>query len=532
MMVLAHHHDNRSARLMVVHSALPDGDEGEGERDTANRGTVPPPKEVIVELKNKQKSIPWASWAMIVLPFGSVIFPLLLSWARSLPSNSSEQLQVVTALFATDRIYLYTNAAVIVALAAIRGSNNDSPKLGQRLTDLTEEILFRPNFTLATTSLDDPESSIAALPPSTRTRPELIQSLTESGLEGTLDEVSADRQALFLPVLVSALLAISVLSIPFWNGLPVEREALLGDDTKNWIRLLQSILPYVSQLWNAGLLTLFTRAELRRLKNEVGPAEVANPLALLLGPYLEWVLAAGITCVAYFTPLWPVQNFVNMALAIAVARAIQLDRFAAIVCALALLTLYDASAVFMIPSAGATDPTTIMLPSETIMRSPTTIATTLTESSIDLSHGNILLADKSVADSAMGAVAIQKLTSGTFQPGLLQTRIDGRFLGGSLGLGDAVFPSLLATFVRRFDIDSRVCDMPRQHYPSLFAVSLAGYLLGCASCEIVPAALSNTGLPALVFIIPAMLLSVVLVSASVGNLRKLWTYDPMDKSIK
>jgi len=130
-----------------------------------------------------------------------------------------------------------------------------------------------------------------------------------------------------------------------------------------------------------------------------------------------------------------------------------------------------------------------------------------------------MLANASPASSAMGSVAMQKLTSGTFQPGLLVTKI-GNQLGGSLGLGDAVFPSLLSTFVRRFDMAQE--DEERV---SLFAVSIGGYLLGCLACEFAPL-ISSSGLPALIFIIPFMLGSVLAASSVSGELTSLWQFDP------
>ncbi|CAB9522994.1 expressed unknown protein [Seminavis robusta] len=462
--------------------------------DQEDDPTLPP-----ISLFNDNDSvIPWESIAMIGLPFVSAIFPFLLQEARSLPPNSAEQLQVVTALFVSNRAYLYANAAVIVALAAMRGSTFDSLKLGQRITDLTEELLYRPDLTLTAVQKDKnlmEDPSLQQEEPATK-KPELIQSLASSGIQESLDQVSTDRQALLLPILVSGLLAVSVFLVPFWNLTPPTTALEAAADDNALADLLKSTLPYVTQVWNAGILTLFTKAELRRLQNELLNALPSSSSAAAL----EWGLAAGITGVAFFSPLWPAQNFVNMAIAIAVARAIQLDKFVAVVGALGLLTLYDASSVFLIPSAGALDTDSI-------------IAAASTSTNV--------LAGSGIGDSAMGSVALQKLTSGTFQPGMLVTKIDDRFLGGSLGLGDAVFPSLLATLVRRFDNDQQTSDNSKRL--SLSAVSLVGFLLGCTACEFVPSA---TGLPALVFIIPIMLGSVLTAAFANGEVDALWNYEP------
>ena len=65
--------------------------------------------------------------------------------------------------------------------------------------------------------------------------------------------------------------------------------------------------------------------------------------------------------------------------------------------------------------------------------------------------------EQAAQSSAMGVVAINKLTSSNFQPGLLVTKVESR-IGGALGLGDAVFPSLLATMARRFDVNQNNND--------------------------------------------------------------------------
>eukprot|EP00522_Entomoneis_paludosa_P005163 CAMPEP_0172475214 /NCGR_PEP_ID=MMETSP1065-20121228/69754_1 /TAXON_ID=265537 /ORGANISM="Amphiprora paludosa, Strain CCMP125" /LENGTH=510 /DNA_ID=CAMNT_0013233411 /DNA_START=297 /DNA_END=1829 /DNA_ORIENTATION=- len=475
---------------------------------------------------NRQDStIPWSSVAMVTLPgVGATVFPTLLQWAKSLPVQSLEQLAVVTVLFVTSRAFLYGNAAVIVALAAQRGAQ-DVPLLGQRVTDLTEELLYRPNLLTETLDMEtentiDFKQETKKQPPreETRSKPKLIQQLSTSGVQESLDQVSAERQALLLPLLVSALLAVSVFWVPFGDLLVNTKGSSLvsdNDDISLQLQLLfQKFAPYISQAWNAGLLTLFSRAELRRLQKELVPSINTDDNYAAAG--LEWGLAAGITAVACFTPFWPIQNWVNMALAIAVSRVIQLDSLIAVLGGLLLLTIYDASSVFLIPSASA---------ATAIMDHGITTMSGIDNNIVDSSSAFWLAAggtQKAISDSAMGSVALQKLTSGTFQPGLLVTKIDDRFLGGSLGLGDAVFPSLLATFVRRFDVtQDRLVNKERN---SLLKVALVGYLLGCAACEFVPLGLASTCLPALLFIIPIMVGSVLAAASFRGELDALWKF--------
>jgi presenilin-like A22 family membrane protease len=451
------------------------------------------------DVSEKSSSFPKTfSLLMIGLPFASLIFPEFLQLAKSFTPNSSEQFAVVTAMFVSSRVYLYALSATILGLSAVRGAT-DRPQLGQRITDLTEELLYRPSLLLEAREKrqqdDDDEE-----------KPAVIQSMASSGFGESLDQVSTETQALFLPLLVSALLATSIFLLPVWNGpsgvnVAVEDEALLATIQE----LVSQLVQTVSQVWNVGLLALFTRSEVRRLGSELEIGGVVDSFVV------EWIVAIGITGLAFFLQLWPAQNFVNMALAILVARAIQLDKFPAIVAALSLLTLYDATSVLFIPAANA-----IMDDVASSASSPTTTA------------AGMLLADASASSpasaSAMGSLAIQKLTSGSFQPGLLVSKIGDR-MGGALGLGDAVFPSLLVNFVRRFDLETNDNIDEEQQRLSLFAVSIAGYLLGCFACEFSPT-ISTSGLPALVFIIPSMLGSVIVASAVSGELTDLWNFDP------
>lgn len=476
--------NSKNSHLLRPHSlaSLKMSTGEEGRQSTPNTGSQPPTL---------------LSLSMLIIPLASVIFPGLLQLARSLPPNSSEQFAAVTALFVSNRGYLYWMAATIVGLAGVRGSG-DSLQLGRRLTELTEELLFRPALDRVPSEKRN-EGVTGSINEETIEKPSLIRALTDSGLEESLDQVSSDTQAVILPLLVSFLLAFSIFLLPFWSGAPPIANDGIGQFSSEIRDLLSNVLPTIAQVWNVGILAVFARSEIRRLGFELKYIPDS--------PVFEWAAAVSITGLAFFAQVWPAQNLVNMSLAILVARAIQLDRFQAVVGALALLTLYDASSVFLIPAAGA---------SETFAEH----SDALTSSSLHLADGS-----STASGSAMGSVAVQKLTSSIFQPGLLVTKI-GNSLGGSLGLGDAVFPSLLANFVKRFDESKNAQD----DRFSLFAVSMVGYLLGCLACEFAPL-ISTSGLPALIFIIPFMLGSVVLASIVSGELKELVQFDPKNREL-
>ena len=450
------------------------------------------------------------SWLMITLPFVSVLFPFLLEVARSQPPGSGEQLTALTALFASNRFYLYAMSTTIVGLVALRSGGQDSVALGQRVVDLTEELLYSPPLTgsgTTSTTLEQQQST-KQKEPSRQTKDTttkyqssaMIQNLS-SELGDSLDDVSSGTQAIVLPVLVSALFASSFFFVKLLNG-DNDNPMLDAGGTDDLANLLQTYGPVLSTLWNGLIITLFTRCEVRRLllSNNL----VTTKQATVADTWLPWIVGATITALA-FGGVWQAQNFANMALAVLVARAIQINNLPAILGALSLLTLYDATSVLFLPANAA-------LVSDAL----TTTSHVVAASSPDT-------LEQAAKSSAMGAVAIDKLTSGNFQPGLLVTKLEGR-IGGALGLGDAVFPSLLATMARRFDLAQNRVDSS-SHTISLFVASMVGYIAGCLACEVVPF-LSTSGVPALLLIVPFMVGSTLAAATFQGSLNAFWKFEP------
>ncbi len=480
--------------------------------------------------------------------FAAMGIPALVSFCRSFPPNSSEQIAAVTLLIVANRVYLYALGLTIVVTVSARGlSANDPKELGQRLTVLTEELLVleKPLRAKADFETTEGEAEITVFSDQTKiestidstSTPSFVKKMVEdSGLEENLDGVDAKTQALVLPALVAGLLALSVVTLPIWSEgfLSPSSQDVINSDAE-WIIALQAnlskILPFLSEIWNAILLTLFTRAEFRRLGSELfGIVGGSNeeygvttdisedsvvPKAQIIA---ECLLAVAVTGYgAYYLQYWPAQNFVNSAIAILVARAIRLDSFNAVVSALALLALYDGVSVLLIP--GAANAAAIVDGA-----GGATIA----------SSSSLSLAASTPASSAMGSVAMQKLTSGGFQPGLLVTKLDGDKITGTLGLGDAVFPSILASFLKRFDEDCNTTNdattsFDKGNQSRLFEASLGGYVAGCLACEVVPA-IATRGVPALVFIVPLMILSTVLSAVQAERFDELRQYNSNNSS--
>jgi hypothetical protein len=515
-------------------------------------------KKRIVEAALPSLTLVW--WPL----FAAMGIPALVSFARSFPPNSSEQFAAVTVLIVANRIYLYALGLTIVATTAVRGTfAGDRKELGQRLTQLTEELLVldKPLVVAAEAETDETSGSTQAsaiknqIPEPPPAAPSFVKKmLDDSGLEENLDGVDSGTQALVLPVLVAGLLAISVVSLPIWSslseGFSVFSSSKDASLDAEWISQLKAalsnVLPFLSQSWNAVLLTLFVRAEFSRLGYELcgigGPSttptesergEITTTVPKANAQIAaECLLAVAVTGYgAYSLQYWPAQNFVNSAIAVLVARAIRLDTFNAVAGALALLAIYDGASVLLIPAAAnaATEASVAL-----VGVGATTIDIHV-DSAIAMTSTSITLAASNPASSAMGSVAMQKLTAGSFQPGLLVTKLDNK-LTGTLGLGDAVFPSILASFLKRFDEDCNrrgdTSDGDGDNNKSqLFEASLGGYVVGCMACELAPT-IATRGVPALVFILPLMGLATVLAAVAAGRFEELRRYNNDNETIE
>lgn len=142
--------------------------------------------------------------------------------------------------------------------------------------------------------------------------------------------------------------------------------------------------------------------------------------------------------------------------------------------------------------------------------------------------------------SVMEKVATYKLESSSAQlwnPGLLSVIVghnQNAKITEALGLGDVVFPACLVAWSCFADnvttqtptaIDNESVELPKKNRISYTSATTAGYVIGSAATEIIGSfALlgSGRGLPALIFLIPAMLLAVTTLAYSRGELSEVW----------
>ncbi|CAE7506162.1 EMB2654 [Symbiodinium sp. CCMP2456] len=346
-------------------------------------------------------------------------------------------------LVVSKRIFLYVLAFWGVFVAA-RRSVLLPASLGERLVTLTAELLGL-----------GPE-----LPP------ELRQEADE--LEQELDGLSDTQQALGLPLLLGVLLAgsLALLSLQGQGSGSVSQALMLG-----------------TLVSNGAFAFLATKGEVKAALESWSVEEKSVGI-------LATGLAVAGTLVAFLLPLswaWPVQNFVNLCIAITASRALALPRFQTIA-----LLLFGVAAYDVLSTLGP------LLAAQLLGAGP----------------GN-------VSSSAMAKVALSKLgTSGnllpTWRPGLLEVVLGSR-PSDVLGLGDVVFPAVLAGWALRRDLQSESGSRP-----GYFMAALLGYVLGSAGCEASVYGFNLPGLPALALLVPAMLGCVSLLAAIRGELAELW----------
>ena len=429
-------------------------------------------------------------YASVLAPplLGSAAFPALADAVRPVPGAEPPAFALVLAFLVGRRVLLYSWAVCTVELAALR-SVDASPSLGQRLERVTKEGA-------APLTVDLGEGSEARA---------VVQAL---------DETTPAQQAAALPVLLGAtLLAAFVLTVG-----PQALAPAGGGGAEDQLALEQAAAAakeaaaVVAPLSNAATCLFFVNAEARALAaalRSAGDEGEAPPPWLELLPSL---LAAAAVGGAFALPAtaggWPLQNGVNVAVAVGVARVIQLPQLGAVAAALIGLALYDAlftgGAAMAAATAAAAD--------------GAAGAAALTSGGGGGGGGG------GSGASVMESVARARLSGDAgWQPGLMVVCARGR-ITDALGLGDLVFPAMLAGWAGRFDArtaaaardgdggdgngdDGAAADDGRTGGGGgggHLRACLVGYLVGCVGLEVAPPELTSAALP---FLVPPMLVA-------------------------
>lgn len=275
-----------------------------------------------------------------------------------------------------------------------------------------------------------------------------------------------------------------------------------------------AVFSTLSTVSNLAICLLFSAAEYRSCINTDDSNDSAVldfPRNLISLPNILALVALSAASLLPLSQAWPFQNSINIALAVTVTRALapfivgESGSIRTVALALTGLAAYDLVSVFgtsllFVQAAGAFDASSVSSQLSDMAAS----ATGITSESFGIDASSIVTAGDT---SVMETVARAKL-EGPWRPGLLEMVLVGR-VSDVIGLGDIVFPACLVSW--GFAVDMIYAN-----------AAIGGYVLGSILTEIVSTIGPNQGLPALVFIAPAMLACVSLVAIQRGEMDKIW----------
>lgn len=342
----------------------------------------------------------------------------------------------------------------------------------------------------------------------------------------TIDSVPEKQQGLILPlILISSLFSAYILlhsdATVIGNvALPIERVVSSLSSVVSVLPGTQQIFPWLSAVPNIIMSLFFARLQISNIvsaknlnANSVGSiasqkhsfenleasiAIVLVALATLSGPGSE----AGMS-------FWWTHNVINTFLVMTMCRLVQFKTLPIIVLVLVALMGYDALAVF--GTRGLTDD------GKGVME-----AVALTKlQSLPLPVPDAAESMHHVMSNSDHSKEIFKV----WTPGLFEVVINGR-VSDALGLGDVIFPAILGTWARRLDhhvwSEEKESGNATQRHSYFTSVS-SGYLVGCLLCEVFQ---TGQGQPALVFLVPAMMLSLLVKVLATGKAQEVWRWSP------
>jgi hypothetical protein len=363
--------------------------------------------------------------------------------------------------------------------------------------------------------------------------------------------------ALILPILLGSSLALSYALISSFNYVEGSSGAI---GSEYWM-IIQGLLPYLTSLPSMALCLLFVATEFRSISNNAASPSTTNStsslfcqenIAALLyvaGAYVAKVYPT-ISIGEWNLDLGPLQNGVNIAFAATVVRA------------LAPFLMSYTSPPPPPPPSRAPPPSSVSYTSSSSTvppSSPITFSISIRTMALALIgvtmfdgisvFGTVANAASSIdttvavaptATSVMEKVATYKIGSSGAQlwnPGLLSVIVghnDNARITEALGLGDVVFPACLAAWgfvADTVNITNENEKLFEEEFPkkknriSYAVATTVGYIIGSAVTEIVGSFSlmgSGRGLPALIFLIPSMLLAVMVVSSSREEFNEVW----------
>ena len=474
--------------------------------------------------------------AFIALPASAELLPALLAKVTDFSVEPMERQKYIIGLLLFKRMFLYITAIVGVDWCAKRSASDRGVGLGERLGRLNEEIFDGLPAGLSPPLDDNGNEMTLGTSFNTQAAP----------LLGNLDEMEGKDQALALPVLVGASLLASFAwlqaskLVSSW----LASSATVADISEPILdpalqATLSQLGPVLSAVVAIGVCSLFSKAEIQQILS--GVEEDYNNRMLISNKWgIATLLAVIFSGTAVVNPvitklvppsalwsglgLWPLANTVNLLVGVTISRAFILPSLLPILLALVGLVAYDA--FFVLGTQALTDG------GQGIMEAVAMAKLQGASSAVQEAASSVAAAASSTAPTSGTIVApvspaptLTPAALGAFwKPGLLTVSLNGK-VSDALGLGDVIFPSLLAGWALRFD---NRANRASSAYPSssFYGASLGGYALGCLLCELLQ---TGAGQPALLYVVPAMVLTMSLANAPVllnkEALEEVLTFD-------
>ena len=395
---------------------------------------------------------------LVGFPVLALAFPPLLSHITDFSVAPDERSVYILSLLLLKRIYIYSLAIISVDMIAKRsfadvfGYDNAASAngFGTRLMKINAE-LFGNN----TNAMSE-------------------KAVMEKEVYNQIDtKISGLSEAVFIPLAVASSLLVSYFFLQFTSSSSSSSAAasvgLWNDD----------IIKYLILSSNFFVCLFFSKTELRNyiqnLFNISADSKLTEQLAFALGLLGSIAAVTSLPTADY----WPLFNIINVFIAITVGRAVQIPQLNYIIISLLLLVAYDYVAVSGIQQF--TDNGVSIMESIATAKSSIVPATTVPDSSI------IHATSATIGGSTL---------ANAWKPGLLQVNVNNK-VTDVLGLGDIVFPSMLAGYTYR------------NNGGTMYSATITGYFIGCFMCEVFQ---TGQGQPALLYIVPSMLIALGIAS--------------------
>jgi len=448
----------------------------------------------------------------------------------------NESMQSLLVLLLSKRVALYFLATMAtlyagwrasVTIGAIGGGYLGGP--GMALDNLNKEVLKGESFVY-----DD--SIVGSTDDVDKEEEEGIDDDDDKLFATLVDDSPQSTKvgsaiALTLPLLLGGSLALSYSLISFFKDAGVDGSSIpssiIGDE---YLSAIQGLLPYLTSIPSMALCVLFVATEFRSVSAKASSntsllrAENIAALLYVAGAYIAKVYPTITIGGEWNLDLGPLQNGVNIAFAATVVRALS---------------------PFLISYSSTLDSSSTASPPKVPSISIQTMAlaligvTMFDGISVFGTVANAATIDTVAPASVMETVATYKADAQLWNPGLLSVVVghsQNAKITEALGLGDVVFPACLVAWGFFADAVGKPAEEEEENPKkqiSYTTATTAGYVIGSAATEIVGTFSllgSGRGLPALIFLIPSMLIAVTTVAASRGELNEVWGSSDVDES--